>query len=66
MTVTKGNETVRLNLSLDTEFYKLLRSKADHDYLQVGSWVKQYLMKRVLCDSDNTYDKCATQNENYM
>ena len=66
MTVTKTNETVRLNLTLDTEFFELLKDKADSEYLLVGQWVRRYLMKNILSADNNTYSKCTTQNETNM
>ena len=56
--------TIRLNLTLDKEFYDLLKENAEKEFIQVGTYVRQYLMKSLL--SNNTYSKCFTQNEKSM
>lgn len=42
------NEVVRLNLTLDKEFFALLKEKAKKDYLQVGTWTQQFLKKKLI------------------
>jgi hypothetical protein len=58
-------KTVRMKLTLDSEFYELLCSKAKSDYTKVATWTRQFLMKSLLPEN-NTYSKCLTQNENIM
>lgn len=58
----KKQQVVKMNLSLEREFYELLQEKAKEDYVRVATWVKQYLMKNLL-EKNNSDDKCLTKNE---
>ena len=44
----KNKQVVKMNISLERDFYKLLQDKASKDYVRVATWVKQYLMKNLL------------------
>jgi len=57
----KKQQVVKMNLSLEREFYELLQEKAKKDYVRVATWVKQYLMKNLL-EKNNSDDKCLTEN----
>ena len=58
------NDTVRLNLSLSKEFFELLQQKSQYDYVQVGTWVKSYLMKNLI-EGDKMEEKGGlTKNGN--
>ena len=46
-------KNVRVNLSLDQEFYQLLQSNARKNYVHVATWTKQ-LLKRILLDKNNS------------
>jgi hypothetical protein len=39
---------VKLNLSLDDEFYQFLKKNAEHDFVKVATWTKQYLKRHLL------------------
>ena len=58
------NENVRLNLSLSKEFFELLQKKSHNDYVQVGTWVKSYLMKNLIQGDKMEEKRSVTQNEN--
>ena len=59
----KKTTNVKMNLSLERDFYELLQEKAKSDYVKVATWTKQYLMKCLL-EKNNSESKCLTQNEN--
>ena len=59
----KKTANVKMNLSLERDFYELLQEKAKSDYVKVATWTKQYLMKCLL-EKNNSESKCLTQNEN--
>jgi len=59
----KKTPNVKMNLSLERDFYELLQEKAKSDYVKVATWTKQYLMKCLL-EKNNSESKCLTQNEN--
>ena len=59
----KKTANVKMNLSLEKDFYDLLQEKAKNDYVKVATWTKQYLMKCLL-EKNNSESKCLTQNEN--
>ena len=59
----KKATNVKMNLSLERDFYELLQEKAKSDYVKVATWTKQYLMKCLL-EKNNSESKCLTQNEN--
>ena len=59
----KKTTNVKMNLSLERDFYELLQEKARNDYVKVATWTKQYLMKCLL-EKNNSESKCLTQNEN--
>ena len=54
---------VKMNLTLDRDFYDLLKEKATGDYMKVATWTKRFLMKNLL-DKNNTmsnalnHEKC--------
>ena len=58
-------QTVKMNLSLEKDFYDLLQMKAKNDYVKVATWTKQYLMKCLL-EKNNSESKCLTQNGTTM
>jgi predicted HicB family RNase H-like nuclease len=41
------NDSKRVNLTIDNEFYTLLKKKADEDFIKLGTWVKQFLKQNV-------------------
>lgn len=45
--------TKRLNLTFEDDFYSLLKTNADKNYIRLGTWVKQYL-KQNLIKNNNT------------
>jgi hypothetical protein len=59
----KKQPNVKMNLSLERDFYELLQERAKNDYVKVATWTKQYL-KRNLLEKNNSESKCLTQNEN--
>ena len=56
---------VKMNLSLDKDFYELLQENAKKNYVKVATWTKQYLMKCLL-EKNNDDSNCLTQNGNTM
>ena len=58
----KKQQVVKMNLSLEREFFELLQEKAKQDYVRVATWVKQYMMKNLI-EKKNSHDKCLTKNE---
>jgi hypothetical protein len=58
-------QIVKMNLSLDRDFYVLLQEKARADYMRVSTWTKQLLMRSLL-DKNNDESNCLTQNGNRM
>jgi hypothetical protein len=38
-------QNVKMNLSLEPDFFELLQEKAKRDYVRTATWTKQYLMK---------------------
>lgn len=59
----KNQQNVKMNLSLDRDFYELLQANAKRDYVKVATWTKQFLMKNLL-EKNNNDSKCLTKNEN--
>ncbi len=59
----KKTTNVKMNLSLEKDFYELLQEKAKNDYVKVATWTKQFL-KRSLLEKNNSESKSLTQNEN--
>lgn len=51
--VTQKMKTVKMNLTLDREFYQLLKKHAANDFMKVATWTKHYLMKSLV--TKNTY-----------
>jgi len=60
-----NQQTVKMNLSIDKDFYGLLQENARKDYMRVSTWVKQFLMKSLL-EKNNSESKCQTKNGNPM
>jgi len=61
----KKTPNVKMNLSLDKDFYELLQEKAQSDYMRVATWTKQFLM-RSLHEKNNIESKCLTKNGTSM
>ena len=53
---------VKMNLTIDPEFYELLKENASHDYSRVSTWTKQYLMKSLLHKDENWYQHYQNQS----
>ena len=47
--------TKRLNLTFEDDFYNFLKTKADEDYIMLGTWVKQFLKQNLI--KNNTTNK---------
>lgn len=58
----KTKQMVKMNLSLENDFYELLKEKANQDYIKVATWTKQYLKKALLTKNNKEEDKCLTKN----
>lgn len=57
--LNRKEKNVRVNLSLEYEFYKILENYAKNDYIQVATWTKQFLMKNL---QDKKSDKTELNN----
>lgn len=53
---------VKLNLSLDREFYQVLKEHASSDFVPVATWTKQFLMRH-LSVGHKPAEKCIQPNE---
>jgi predicted DNA-binding ribbon-helix-helix protein len=62
----KKQQVVKMNISLEREFFELLQEKATKDYVRVATWVKQYLMKNLLEKNNSDDSNCLTNNGNRM
>ena len=54
------NDSKRLNLTIDDKFYAFLKSKADADFIKLGTWVKQFLKQNLA--SNNSIKNTDQQN----
>ena len=56
--MNKNKQTVKMNLSLDKDFYDLIKRNARLNYIKPSTWVKQQLMRAVLGknNDDNIYE----------
>ena len=61
----RKSQNVKMNLSLEKDFYELLQEKAKRDYVKTATWTKQYLMKKLL-EKNNSDFNCLTQNGTTM
>ena len=61
----KKNQNVKINISLEPEFYEFLKEKAKEDYLKVATLTKQ-ILKRSLLEKNNSDLKCLTKNGKEM
>lgn len=61
----KNTQNVKMNLSLEKDFYELLQQRAKNDYVKVATWTKQYL-KRNLLEKNNSDSKCLFKNGTNM
>ena len=60
----RKEQIVKMNLSLEQDFYELLQDRARKDYVRVSTWVKQYLKKGLLENNSDTNN--LTKNGNQM
>lgn len=61
MTTRQKLERVKMNLTLEKEFYDFLLEQAEQDYMRVATWTKQFLKKNLL--PNNKTSKRITENE---
>ena len=61
----RNQQNVKMNLSLEKDFYELLQARAKQDYVKVATWTKQFLMKNLL-EKNNSDSKCLTKNGTTM
>lgn len=61
----RNQQIVKMNLSLDRDFYELLKTRAEKDYVKVATWTKQFLMKNLL-EKNNSESKCLTKDGTTM
>lgn len=59
----KINPKVKMNLSLEKDFYEFLKLQAKNDYVRVATWTKQYLMRSLL-GKNNDDNNWSDINEN--
>ncbi len=59
----RKEQNVKMNLSLEKDFYELLQERAKKDYVKVATWTKQ-LLKKSLLEKNNSDSKCLTSNGN--
>ena len=57
---------VKMNLTIDKEFYALLKEQANQDYVMVSTWTKQFLMKNLLNKNNSKISNCLTKDGNSM
>lgn len=62
----KKSQNVKMNLSLEKDFYDLLQERAKNDYVKVATWTKQYLKKGLLEKNNSDDSKCLTKNGTNM
>jgi hypothetical protein len=62
----KKTQNVKMNLSLERDFYELLQERAKNDYVKVATWTKQYLKKGLLEKNNSDDSKCLTKNGTNM
>ena len=62
----KNTQKVKMNLSLERDFYELLQQRAKNDYVKVATWTKQYLMKGLREKNNSDDSKCLTKNGTNM
>ena len=58
----KKKPMVKMNLTIDPEFYELLKENASLDYVKVSTWTKQFLMKSLLHQDENWYQHYKNQS----
>jgi hypothetical protein len=63
---SKKEKMIKMNLSIDKEFYALLQKKAQEDYVRVSTWTKQFLMKSLLGKNNGKKGNCLINDEYSM
>ena len=62
----KKRSMVKMNLTIDKEFYALLKEQASKDYAMVSTWTKQFLMKNLLTKNNSKDSNCLTKDGNSL
>jgi len=60
---SKNQKSIKLNISLDKDFFDLLKENARNDFMLVSSKAKQ-LLYRALLEKNNDDDISVVNNEN--
>lgn len=58
----KRKQNVRMNLTMDWDFYQVLKKHAANDFMKVATWTKQYLMKSLFDKNKDADFNCETKN----
>jgi len=61
MSKNQNQRNVKINLSIDQEFFRLLQREAEKEHLKVSTFIKWFLNKHLL--HQNKPAKCPTPNE---
>ena len=61
MTTNRDQKHVKMNLSVDKEFFDLLQEHADDEFMKVSTWTKWFLKKNLL--ENNKRVKPVNENE---
>ena len=56
--------TVKMNLSLDKDFYDIIKRNADLNYVRPATWVKQVLMRSVLGNNNDYVNDMVNERRN--
>ena len=51
--MSKNKTTVKMNLSLDKDFYDIIKRNAELNYVRPATWAKQVLMRSILKNNND-------------
>jgi hypothetical protein len=54
MSKNTEQKNVKMNLSINKDFFDLLQEQADRDYMRVSTWTKWFLKKSLLGNNKNS------------
>ena len=62
--MSKNKPTVKMNLSLDKDFYDIIQRNAALNYVRPATWVKQVLMRSVLGNNNDDVNDMGNERRN--
>lgn len=45
--INEKKKNIKMNLTLNADFYQTLKKLSEHNHLKISTWTKQFLMRQI-------------------